>query len=85
MDKIIKSELYIAEGFDKDVSRTEYIRWNLNWTNHTSQEVEWPMNLERQKGIYLIDPLPGVWLTGDLTNHNTESIIFVWHTYQIGK
>ncbi len=27
MDKIIKSELYIAEGFDKDVSRTEYISY----------------------------------------------------------
>ncbi len=52
MDKIIKSELYIAEGFDKDVSRTEYIRWNLNWTNHTSQEVEWPMNWKDRKGVF---------------------------------
>ncbi len=59
MDKIIKSELYIAEGFDKDVSRTEYIRWNLNWTNHTSQEVEWPMNWKDRKG-YLLN-WPFVW------------------------
>ncbi len=28
---------------------------------------------------------PGVWLKGDLTNHNTESAIFVLQTIQTGE
>ncbi len=31
--------------------------------------------VSRIKLFQLIDPSPGVWLTGDLTNHNTKSAI----------
>ncbi len=34
--------------------------------------------------LYLIDLSQGVWLTGDLTNHNAESAIFVQQTNQTG-
>ncbi len=35
--------------------------------------------------LNLIDPSQGVWLTGDLTNHNAESAIFVQQTNQTGE
>ncbi len=35
----------------------------------------WASNVKDKDSF---DPLQGVWLTGDLTNHNVESAIFIW-------
>lgn len=35
--------------------------------------------------LKITDPSQGVWLTGDLTNHDAESAFFVWQANQRGE
>ncbi len=65
-----------GSGADHSKSWPQYEWQTPAWSQWTERSLNW---IGKQG-----DPSQGIWLTGDLTNHNTESA-FVWQTNQTGQ